>query len=134
MYYPGGGQSFPESCVWLPFTSSSLRMSYLWSFYSYGLITGTVAFYVKCKIINLSQINTVVWICPENDSTDFKQKNIFFYNIQNKLLLFTSPLTLPSKKTHLIKLLNFRKNLFICVLKILIRSHHLNGINVCAMN
>lgn len=114
MYYPGGGQSFPESCVWLPFTSSSLRMSYLWSFYSYGLITGTVAFDVKCKIINLSQINTVVWICPENDSTDFKQKNIFLQNTK-QTFAFHIPLNPSIEKKPPDKVVKFqKKSVYMC--------------------
>lgn len=114
MYYPGGGQSFPESCVWLPFTSSSLRMSYLWSFYSYGLITGTVAFDVKCKIINLSQINTVVWICPENDSTDFKQKK-FFLQHTKQTFAFHIPLNPSIEKNPPDKVVKFqKKSVYMC--------------------
>lgn len=63
-----------------------------------------VSFDVKCKIINL--LNAVVWICPENDSTDFSQKK--------KRNVFTSykksSLTISLKKLK--KLANFRKKSF----------------------
>lgn len=62
-------------------------------------------------------------------------KRIFFLQHTKQTFAFHIPLNPSIEKTHLIKLLNFRKNLFICVLKILITSHYLNRIhvNVCAI-
>lgn len=87
-----------------------------------------VSFDVKCKIINL--LNAVVWICPENDSTDFSQKkkrNVF--TSYKKSVAFTSSLTISLKKNWK-SWQTLEKNLFVRVLKIFIPCHYPVGTTV----
>lgn len=80
------------------------------------------------QIINL--LNAVVWICPENDSTNFSQKkkrNVF--TSYKKSVAFTSSLTISLKKTWK-SWQTLEKNLFVRVLKIFIPCHYPVGTTV----